>query len=90
MVLQTQEEHKPGVEPEDMEGEMLINMVTKAVNAITTRLQSEYCTPPPQLSVETACTVSSIHHSLPTEHCYSSTGLNNGSAQRISITTFLF
>ena len=29
-------------------------------------------------------------NSLPTEHCYSSAGLNNGSAQRISITTFLF
>ena len=29
-------------------------------------------------------------NSLPTEHCYSSAGPNNGSAQRISITTFLF
>ena len=37
-----------------------------------------------------AMTMVKFINSLPTEHCYSSAGLNNGSAQRISITTFLF
>ncbi|XP_076468689.1 transformation/transcription domain-associated protein-like isoform X2 [Babylonia areolata] len=35
-----QEEQKPGAEPVDMEGETLVTMVNKAVNAITTRLQN--------------------------------------------------
>lgn len=43
LYFQKQEEVNPGTEPTDMEGEQLISMVNKAVSAITTRLQSEYC-----------------------------------------------
>ncbi|KAK2145228.1 hypothetical protein LSH36_693g01115 [Paralvinella palmiformis] len=35
-----QEELKPGVLPKDMEGDLLVQMVTKAVSAIITRLQN--------------------------------------------------
>ena len=40
--LQKQEVETPGAQPTDMEGDVLIQMVNKAVNAIMTRLQSEY------------------------------------------------
>lgn len=42
MLLQKQEELQPGTEPTDMEGEQLITMVNKAVQAITTRLHSKF------------------------------------------------
>ena len=38
---QKQEVETPGAQPTDMEGDVLIQMVNKAVNAIMTRLQSE-------------------------------------------------
>jgi len=41
-MLQRQDEANPREPPTDMEGEILINMVTKAVNAINVRLQSKF------------------------------------------------
>ena len=38
--MQKQEECNPGSQPPDMEGDVLIQMVNKAVQAIMTRLQN--------------------------------------------------
>ena len=40
--FQKQDETSPGSLPTDMEGDMLVQMVNKAVTAIMTRLQSTY------------------------------------------------
>ena len=40
-LFQKQDETNPGSQPVDMEGDMLIQMVNKAVSAIMTRLQSK-------------------------------------------------
>ena len=37
-----QDESGPGTQPTDMEGDVLIQMVNKAVSSIMTRLQSEF------------------------------------------------
>lgn len=59
-----QEETTPGSEPSDMDGEQLIVMVSKAVQAITTRLQNLAKFDGAESSVSTLVAAANSHDNL--------------------------